>query len=127
VHTAWKNAGMSVSGVFKNASERRQLAVGDVLFAAGESGDEMFGVVSGRIALSRGDAVLASVGEGETFGELAIIDKAPRALTATAIEPTEVAVINQRVFLFLVHETPMFALQVMQSLTSRIRELDARI
>jgi CRP/FNR family transcriptional regulator, cyclic AMP receptor protein len=115
---------MSIPGVFKNASERRQLAAGEMLFQAGDTGDEMFGVVSGRVELRRGDDVVAVVEPGETFGEMAIIDEAPRALAAVATEATEVAVINRRMFLFLVHETPMFALQVMQSLSLRVRQLD---
>ena len=44
----------SVRGVFVNASERRALATGDVLFTAGDSGTEMFGVISGAIDLSPG-------------------------------------------------------------------------
>lgn len=87
----------------------------------------MFGVVTGQIELRRGDQVLARVGPDETFGEMAIIDNVPRSLTAVAVERSEIAVITQRTFLFLVHETPMFAIQVMQSLASRIRELDERI
>lgn len=118
---------MSVPAVFKNASERRSLEAGDVLFAAGDTGDQMFGLISGRVELRRGDDVLATVHPGETFGELAIIDDAPRALTAVAVEASEVALINRRMFLFLVHETPMFAIQVMQSLSQRIRQLDTKI
>jgi CRP-like cAMP-binding protein len=58
---------------------------------------------------------------------MAIIDGAPRALTAVAVEQSEIAVITRSMFLFLVTETPMFAIQVMQSLTSRIRQLDDRV
>jgi CRP/FNR family transcriptional regulator, cyclic AMP receptor protein len=118
---------MTIRGVFLNATERRELATGDVLFSAGDAGNQMFGVISGRIELQRGADVLTTLTEGETFGEMAIIDDAPRALTAVAIEPSEVAVINRSTFLFLVHETPMFAIQVMQSLASRIRQLDELI
>jgi CRP/FNR family cyclic AMP-dependent transcriptional regulator len=116
-----------LSGLFLNATDRREVAPGESLFVAGDAGDQMFGVVSGQIELRRGDEVLARVCPGETFGEMAIIDDAPRLLTAVAVEPTEIAVITRRTFLFLVHETPMFAIQVMQSLASRIRELDDRI
>ena len=116
-----------LSGLFLNATDRREVAAGEVLFAAGDAGDQMFGVVSGLIELRRGDEVLDRVAPGETFGEMAIIDDAPRLLTAVAVEPTEIAVITRRTFLFLVHETPMFAIQVMQSLASRIRQLDDRI
>jgi CRP/FNR family transcriptional regulator, cyclic AMP receptor protein len=118
---------MPLKGLFLNAQDRRNLSPGEVFFNAGDPGDEMFGVVSGLIELRRDDQVLARVGPGGTFGEMAIIDSAPRALTAVAVEPSEIAVITRNVFLFLVAETPTFAIQVMQSLASRIRELDERV
>ena len=118
---------MPLRALFLNATDRRDLASGEILFAAGDAGDQMFGVITGQIELRRGDQVLERVGPGETFGEMAIIDEAPRSLSAVAVEPSEIAVITRRTFLFLVHETPMFAIQVMQSLASRIRELDERV
>jgi CRP/FNR family cyclic AMP-dependent transcriptional regulator len=122
-----ETARMPMHGLFLNANDRRDLAPGEVFFTAGDAGDEMFGVVSGLIELRRDDQALDRVGPGGTFGEMAIIDRAPRALTAVAVEQSEIAVITRSMFLFLVTETPMFAIQVMQSLASRIRQLDDRI
>ena len=56
------------------------------------------------------------------MSSLAIIDDAPRRLSAIAVGPAEVAVIDARTFLFLVHETPTFALQVMRSLSQRLAD-----
>ena len=118
---------MSVRGVFVNASEKRALAAGEMLFTEGDSGTEMFGVVSGQVELRHGDRVVATVGPDETFGEMSLIDQSPRSLTAVATETSEIAVIDERVFLFLVHETPTFALQVMRTLADHIRELNERL
>lgn len=118
---------MSMRGLFLNARERRSIAPGEVLFHAGDSGTEMFGVIEGAIELRRGDSVVVTVGPDETFGEMSLIDQSPRSLTAVASERSEVAVIDERVFLFLVHETPMFALQVMRSLADRLRQLNERL
>jgi len=118
---------MTPRDLFLNATDRRELSPGEVLFRAGDVGDEMFGVVSGQIELRRGDQVLGRAGPDETFGEMSLIDNVPRSLTAVAVERSEIAVITQGTFLNLVRETPMFAIQVMQSLASRIRELDGRI
>jgi CRP-like cAMP-binding protein len=115
---------MSVRGVFVSASDTRKCDPGEVIFSEGETSAEMFGIVSGAVELRKGDVTVARLGEGDTFGEMGIIDHAPRSLTAVAVEPTEIAVINERTFLFLVQETPMFAIQVMKSLAARIRELD---
>lgn len=116
---------MTIKGLFSNAKELRDLAAGEVVFSEGESGEQMFGVVSGEVELRKGDGALGRVGPDGTFGELAIIDRAPRSLTAVAVVPSQVAVIDRHTFLFLVHETPTFAIDVMRSLADRIRQLDA--
>ncbi|MFN8149336.1 MAG: cyclic nucleotide-binding domain-containing protein [Candidatus Nanopelagicales bacterium] len=115
---------MTITGVFRSADEVRELADGAVVFREGDEGREMFGVVSGAIALSKGGRPVATIGPEGTFGELSIIDLEPRSLTATAVGPTKVAVISERTFLALVGETPVFALQVMRSLADRLRALD---
>jgi len=115
---------VSVSGVFVRANETRTYAAGEVIFAQGDESSQMFGVVSGAVELRKDDEPVSVVGPGATFGEMGIISKAPRSLAAVASEQSEIAVIDERTFLFLVQETPMFALQVMQSLAARIRQLD---
>ncbi len=115
---------MTIKAVFVNASDKRDIAAGDVVFTEGDIGTQMFGVASGAIELRRGDKVLNTVGPEGTFGEMALIDHSPRSLTAVAIEPSQIVAIDERVFLWLVHETPTFALQVMRSLANLVRELD---
>ncbi len=115
---------MSVKGVFVRANEIRAYAPGEVVFAQGDVSAEMFGVVSGAVELRKDGEPVVVIGPGATFGEMGIISKAPRSLTAVAAEKSEIAVIDERTFLFMVQETPMFALQVMQSLAERIRQLD---
>jgi CRP/FNR family transcriptional regulator, cyclic AMP receptor protein len=116
-------APVTIKGVFRNARTRRTLSPDEVLFSEGDTGDDMYGVISGAVELRRGDRVVLRIGPDGSFGELAIIDASPRSLTAVAVEPTEIAVINRREFLFLVHETPTFAIDVMRSLSSLIHEL----
>ena len=115
---------MTVRGVFDSATEFLDLEPGDVVFEQGDTGALMYGVVSGLVVLRDGDEPVATVGPDGTFGELAIIDRSPRSLSAVAAEPTRVAVIDERTFMFLVQETPTFAMQVMRALAARIRQLD---
>ena len=117
---------MSVRGFFVSASQTREYAAGEVIFEQGDPSAQMYGVVSGAVDLVKNGAVVARIEADGTFGEMGIIDGSPRSLAAVAAEATTVAVIDDRTFLFLVQETPMFALQVMRSLAARIRELDAR-
>ena len=116
-------APVTIKGVFNNSRTTRSLNKDEVLFRAGDAGDHMYGVISGEVELRRGEHVVQRIGPDGTFGELAIIDASPRSLTAIAVEPTEVAVINNRDFLFLVHETPTFAIDVMRSLSKLIHAL----
>ena len=115
---------MSLRTVFENAKEQRTLASGETIFVEGDHGDQMFGVISGKVELRHGDEVVATIGPDGTFGEMAIIADSPRSLTAIALEPSQVAAINRHTFLFLVHETPTFAIDVMRSLVERIRAHD---
>jgi CRP-like cAMP-binding protein len=115
---------MSISAVFVNAQEQRHIAAGETVFAEGDTGREMFGLISGTVTLRHGDRDVRKLEPGETFGEMAIVGDAPRSLSAVADEDAVLAVIDERTFLFLVHETPMFALQVMRSLAQWVREHD---
>jgi CRP/FNR family transcriptional regulator, cyclic AMP receptor protein len=65
--------------------------------------------------------VLENIGPNGTFGDMALIDGAPRNATAVAREPTEVAIIDERAFLYLVQKNPAFALGLLRRLTSRLR------
>jgi CRP/FNR family cyclic AMP-dependent transcriptional regulator len=115
---------MSLRTAFVNARNQRELAAGDIVFREGDTGEEMFGVISGRVELRHGDEVVTTVGPDGTFGEMAIISDTPRSLTAVTLEPSIIAAINRPTFLFLVHETPTFAIDVMRSLVERIRAHD---
>ena len=115
---------MSVKGVFASANERRDYAAGEVIFSEGEASHHMFGIVAGAVELREGQRTVVTLRAEETFGELGLIDGTTRSLSAVAVEPTTVAVIDERTFLYMVQETPMFAIQVMKALAARIRQLD---
>ena len=99
-------------------------AAGDVIFAEGDKGDAMFVVRTGEVTIERGDRVMETLGSGGVFGEMALIDGSPRSATVRAKTDCEVAPINEKTFLFLVHETPFFAIAVMRTLADRLRRMD---
>lgn len=115
---------MSIRAVFLNAKEQREVAAGETVFAEGDAGREMFGLISGAVALRKGDRTVHTVDPGDTFGEMAIVSHAPRSLTAVATDASVLAVIDEGTFLFLVQEAPMFAIQVMRAMAERIRDHD---
>ena len=104
---------MRVEGVFRGYRSTKSVAPGEVIFREGDHGDEMYGVLEGSVELRTGDELIATFGPDETFGEMAVVDDSPRSGTAVATEATVLAVIDRQQFLFLVQETPRFALQVM--------------
>ena len=105
------------------AGEARKLSDGAVIFERGDEGASMYLVRSGRVVLKLDDQVLDSTDAPGLFGEMALIDYAPRSLTAVAEGDVEIVEIPERRFWFLVQETPRFAQLVMRVMADRLRRV----
>jgi len=81
----------------------------------------MFAIVEGTVEIVRGDAVRETLGAGEFFGEMSLIDKSPRSATARAKTDCRIVAIDEKRFGFMVQQTPFFALEVMRTLAARLR------
>ena len=112
--------------MFAAEENPRTCAAGEVIFRSMEMGAEMYVVLEGQVQLTVGTTVLETLGPGEPFGEMALIDQTPRVATATAKTPCKLAVIPERRFLFLVQTTPQFALHIMKSMADRLRKMNDR-
>ncbi len=112
---------MKVQGVFRGAGSSRTVPAGTVIFEEGDAGQEMFGVIEGEVELRLRNGRVLILGPDDIFGEMALVDSSPRSATAVAVAETTLAVVDRRRFLFLVGETPSFALQVMSNLAERLR------
>jgi CRP/FNR family transcriptional regulator, cyclic AMP receptor protein len=112
---------MKVTGLFLNAQRTEEVAAGTTVFHEGDTGEEMYGIVEGTIELRSGGEVIRTLGPDDVFGEMALVDRTPRSATAVAVTDCVLAAIDRRRFLFLVQETPMFALQVMSAMAARLR------
>jgi CRP/FNR family transcriptional regulator, cyclic AMP receptor protein len=107
-----------------------EFGVGDVIFEEGSTGRELFVVLDGQVEIARMDGVrktvIATLGKGEFFGEMAVIDGSSRSATAIAAAPdTRVMRINHARFVYLVSQQPAFALMVMDALSKRLRASNA--
>lgn len=118
---------MTAPSLFLNAPVHRTVAAGEAIYREGETGTHMYGVVSGSVELRKGSVVVASLVPNDVFGERALIDNLPRNLDAVATTETVLAEIDRGLFLFLVHETPTFALGIMGALASRLRDYDDKV
>ena len=94
---------------------------GHVLFEAGDDGREMYVVLAGQVDMRDGDRVVETVDPGDIFGEMALIDYAPRSLDAVVRSDCRLTPIDERRFNFLVSQTPFFALHVMGVMAQRLR------
>ena len=108
-------------GLLFRVSEPVGYATGEVIFEQGDRGDRMYVVRQGSVALKEGDRVVETVGAPGLFGELALIESDPRALTAVADTDVELVEIEVRQYWVQVHETPGIAHLVMSVMARRLR------
>lgn len=107
----------------------RDVTAGDTLFRAGDDGDAMYLIESGRIRISITDEdkrqiVLAELARGDFFGEMAIIDGKQRSADAGVIEDGRLAVLSRERFLRFIKNNPVVALEMLSATFSRLRHTD---
>jgi CRP/FNR family transcriptional regulator, cyclic AMP receptor protein len=113
------------------APERRY-AHGRPIFARGEPGSCMFAVAEGRVRLSVTSAegrevLLAVLGPGEVFGELALLDGGPRSADATALGGCLLLSVDRRDLLPLLRRSPEAAAGLFEVVCARLRATNERL
>jgi CRP/FNR family cyclic AMP-dependent transcriptional regulator len=112
-------------------SERLTYAEGDVLFEQGDAGDASYIIIGGKVDVvvdtPGGPLIVATLGENEIVGEIAILCDVPR--TATVKAKTEVTTlrITKDLFFSLVVEFPQIAVEIMRELAHRLEVTTARL
>jgi CRP/FNR family transcriptional regulator, cyclic AMP receptor protein len=99
----------------------RDYKAGDVIFKQGDAAEELFIVQSGEVEIRLGNRVLETLPQYSVFGEMALIDAAPRSATAVAATDVKLVPVTEKQFLYLVANTPHFALNVMRVMARRLR------
>jgi CRP/FNR family cyclic AMP-dependent transcriptional regulator len=111
---------------------RRSVPRSTTIMASGDATDSLYIVLSGRLKVMMSDAegkevILSILGSGEFFGEMGLIDDAPRSASVVAIEPCELLCIAKRDFKKCLAENFEMAMAVMRGLVRRLREADRKI
>jgi CRP-like cAMP-binding protein len=103
-----------------------KLAEGDVLMRQGETGDSLFMINEGWFKIVRdsqqgGELIINKTGPGETLGEMALLDEAPRSATVVALTEAKVLELKKDAFQEILDQRPDVALSLIRGFTSRLR------
>ncbi|HMD02519.1 MAG TPA: cyclic nucleotide-binding domain-containing protein [Candidatus Baltobacteraceae bacterium] len=109
---------------FQNDPNAEPFKAGQKIFSKGDPGDHMYVVLAGEVDLKIDDKALETVGPGGLFGEMALIDHRDRSASAIGKNDGTIVPVNQKRFLYLVQNTPFFAVQVMEVMSDRLRRMD---
>ncbi len=113
-------------------SARRSYPKGRTVVSEGEPSQSMYIQLAGRAKVQRSDAegkevILAVLGAGEFFGEMSLIDDAPRSASVITLEPCEFMAVSKEAFKAMLVQSPDVAMNVMRGLVRRLREADKKI
>jgi len=114
------------------AAERREFVRDEVIFAVNEAGDGLYVIAGGRVKVcvsSSGgkELILATLGPGQFFGEMALLDDAPRSASVVAQLPTLAYRIKRDEFEKLLEQHPGIARKLLRELSLRLRRSNAQM
>ena len=103
-----------------------------VVIMAEEEGDSLFVIHKGRVKVSivsedGREVILSILGEGNFFGEMALLDDNPRSANVTTMEETELLMVRRADFLRFIQQTPQVAIKLLGVLAQRLRKTDRKI
>jgi len=105
---------------------------GDVIVRQGQPGESFFVIVRGRVAVTilspdGREVVLNTLGEGDHFGEMALVDDAPRSASVVAQERSELAILSREVFVDLLRSNFVLTRALLAAFSRRLRHANATI
>lgn len=104
---------------------------GEVIVRQGEVGDCMYVIQEGQVEVvvekDGNELRLNVLDAGQFFGEMAIVEREARVATVRALGAARVLTVDKKSFLSRVHKDPSLAFRIMETMSRRIRELDAEV
>lgn len=114
-----------------NITEVRPFETEAPVVLEGDEGDELFIVLTGSVKVHSGDAIFTHLGPGQHFGEMALVDKAPRSASVSAAAPSKLLGIRRRDFFDIIRKDHAIAVKLLWSflgvLTQRLRTTNAQL
>jgi CRP-like cAMP-binding protein len=108
-------------------AENQLVKAGYVLVHEGKRESQFYLIVEGQAKVTRGKKTVATLGPGEYFGELALLDPGPRNASVTAVTDMEVLELGSRQFGGLLEEVPSIARKLLAGLAQRLHAADATV
>jgi CRP-like cAMP-binding protein len=108
----------------RKALEEVTVPAGRMLCEQGTIGREFFLIVDGQAAVKRNNRKVATLGPGQYFGELALLDRRPRSATITSDTEMTLLVLGQRQFNGLLDSIPALSRKLLAATATRLREAD---
>ncbi len=110
--------------------KKRTYPAGHVIVQENALGDTFYIIHKGRVEITKWfedgeEMVLAVCGDGDFFGEMALLEGGPRSATVRTLEPTTILEITRSGFVSLLQKAPAPAYELMKELSSRLRDMDA--
>lgn len=119
---------MTLTNYFTRHDDYTEYIAGDTIFNVGDASDgKLYAVKEGEVALILNNTVLETITAGYFFGELGLVDSSPRRTNAVAKTDCKIVAIDRYQFLFLMHETAVFNLQMLRVIGERIDKLHRKI
>ena len=100
---------------------------GQIIVTQGTPGQAFYLILSGRVEILRDGVSLGAFGTGDFFGEMSLLDQAPRSATIRALEQTSCLMLSSWDFRALLEKHPSIAIKLLEVLSRRLRVADERI
>jgi CRP-like cAMP-binding protein len=117
-----KPASIDFTVLSRLGGERRSYKAGEVIFRAGDPGEELFVIRDGTVGIEVKGVIVERLGSSDIFGEMALVEAKPRSATVIAETDCVVVPISEKQFLTMVEYAPSFSLAVIRTLAHRLRE-----
>lgn len=109
------------------AVQEKTFDAGQIIVTQGTPGQAFYMVIAGRVEILRDSHSLGAFGPGDFFGEMSLLDQAPRSATIRAIDPTTCMMLSSWDFRSLLEKTPSIAVKLLEVLSRRLRVADERL
>jgi CRP/FNR family cyclic AMP-dependent transcriptional regulator len=110
----------------RSSLDEVQVPKGKVLVEEGRIGLEFFLIVDGTAVVTRNGRKVATVGPGDYFGELALLDRRPRSASVVSETEMDLLVLSQRQFNGLLESVPTISRKMLAAMANRLRDADAK-